>query len=66
MRQVDEEIDEELLDEEILNEMMEEEDRKSDLMWEKISGRARRKKKDHGKEAKTNAMRMLGKSKNTL
>ena len=43
--------DRELLDEEILNEMMEEEDRKSDLMWEKISGRARRKKKDHGKRS---------------
>lgn len=51
VRQSDEEIDEELLDEEILNEMMEEEDRKSDLMWEKISGRARRKKKDHGKRS---------------
>lgn len=45
------EIDEELLDEEILNEMMEEEDRKSDLMWEKISGRKRRKKKDYGKRS---------------
>ena len=51
VRQSDEEIDEELLDEEILKEMMEEEDRKSDLMWEKISGRARRKKKDHGKRS---------------
>lgn len=47
----EEPIDEELLDEEILKEMMEEEDRKTDLFWKKISGRKNR-EKNHGKRGK--------------
>lgn len=45
-------IDEDLLDEEILKEMMEEEDRKTDLFWEKISGKKNREKKKNGKRSK--------------
>lgn len=48
----EEPIDEELLDEEILKEMMEEEDRKTDLFWRKISGRRNREKKQNGKRSK--------------